>query len=511
MIPKAIPYVTLLLLAVGWTSTDAVAENSISELGATGDEFQVNTTTTDSQGQPTVAAEADGDFVVVWGSSASAGTDSDGASVQAQRYASDGSPQGGELQVNTYTTGSQRRGVVAFGADGNFVVVWDSDGSAGTDTSSLSIQARRYASDGSPSGDQFQVNTYTTLIQNFPQIAADADGDFVVIWNSLGSTGADVGSFSVQGQRYASDGSALGDQFQVNSYTTNTQFTADVDAEADGDFVVVWQSYGSADTDSSGFSVQGQRFASDGSPRGGEFQVNTYTTGNQGTPSVAVESDGAFVVVWDSEGSSGSDATDHSVQGQRYASDGSAIGDQFQVNSYTTSRQVKPTVAWDDAGTFMVTWESGYDSLSENGPDGSDESIQGQRYAADGSAVGDEFQINSYTTETQETPQVAGSGQGDGVQATRMPVAEFEANWAYIVVGALAWNLKSWTALMLPDRFGACWLLNMEFRTFPDEVMLVPTQILRSGRRLIYRVLSINRWTPLLLDGTRYLRRMKPV
>ena len=98
----------------------------------------------------------------------------------------------------------------------------------------------------------------------------------------------------------------------------------------------------------------------------------------------------------------------------------------------------------------------------------------------------------------------------NGVQATRMPVAEFDANWAYLVIGALAWNLKGWTALVLPDCFGACWLVNMEFRTFLDEIMLVPTQIIRSGRRLIYRVLSINRWTPLLLDGTRYLRRLKP-
>ncbi|MEM6792943.1 MAG: transposase, partial [Acidobacteriota bacterium] len=98
----------------------------------------------------------------------------------------------------------------------------------------------------------------------------------------------------------------------------------------------------------------------------------------------------------------------------------------------------------------------------------------------------------------------------NGVQATRMPVAEFKANWAYLVIGALAWNLKAWTALVLPERFGACWLIDMKFRTFLDEVILVPTQILRSGRRLIYRVLSINRWTPLLLDATRYLRGLRP-
>lgn len=94
----------------------------------------------------------------------------------------------------------------------------------------------------------------------------------------------------------------------------------------------------------------------------------------------------------------------------------------------------------------------------------------------------------------------------NGVQATRMPVAEFDANWAYLVIGALAWNLKAWTALVLPPKMGARKLLKMEFRRFLDEVMLIPTLILKSGRRLIYRLLWVNSWTELLLDGTKFLR-----
>ncbi len=68
--------------------------------------------------------------------------------------------------------------------------------------------------------------------------------------------------------------------------------------DADGDFVVVWFSYGSGGTDSSSISVQGQRYASDGSTVGGEFQVNTYTTSSQKDPSVSLDADGDFVVVW---------------------------------------------------------------------------------------------------------------------------------------------------------------------------------------------------------------------
>jgi hypothetical protein len=97
----------------------------------------------------------------------------------------------------------------------------------------------------------------------------------------------------------------------------------------------------------------------------------------------------------------------------------------------------------------------------------------------------------------------------NGVSATRMPVAEFDANWAYLVIASLAWNLKAWAGLLLPPELGARTLLRMEFRRFLNEIILLPAQILRSGRRLIFRLLAINRWVPLLLEGTRALKRLR--
>jgi hypothetical protein len=95
----------------------------------------------------------------------------------------------------------------------------------------------------------------------------------------------------------------------------------------------------------------------------------------------------------------------------------------------------------------------------------------------------------------------------NGVQATRMPVREFDANWAYLVIGALAWNIKAWAGLLLPKQLGARSILRMEFRRFLNELVLLPCQILRSGRRLIFRLLAVNRWVPLLLQGTPQLKR----
>jgi hypothetical protein len=166
---------------------------------------------------------------------------------------------------------------------------------------------------------QFQVNTYTTDDQEVPHVATAGDGSFVVVWGSEGSSGTDANGWSVQGQRYASGGSVAGAEFQVNTDTTDNQFASGVAASADGSFVVTWTSYGSSGTDSSYASTQGQRYVSDGSARGAEFQVNTYTTYRQYRSSVAADTESGFVVVWTGYGSLRTDSSSYSVQGQRYS------------------------------------------------------------------------------------------------------------------------------------------------------------------------------------------------
>jgi hypothetical protein len=256
-----------------------------------GSQFQVNSYTLSTQSDASIAANRNG-FVVSWSSNGSSGTDSHSTSIQAQRYAADGSSQGAEFQVNSYTTLSQTSPSVGMAPSGDFVVVWESFRSAGSDTSFASIQGQRYASDGAPQGAQFQVNSYTTNYQRDPSVAISPDGRFVVVWTSVGSPGTDGSLYSVQGQRFSADGSTQGAQFQVNNFTTNDQFTSDVAVKPDGGFVVVWSSYGSSQTDHSGESIQGQRYASDGATQGAQFQINTFTSDDQFRPSLAANAKG---------------------------------------------------------------------------------------------------------------------------------------------------------------------------------------------------------------------------
>jgi len=82
----------------------------------------------------------------------------------------------------------------------------------------------------------------------------------------------------------------------------------------------------------------------------------------------------------------------------------------------------------------------------------------------------------------------------NGVNAMRMPVNDLMSNWAYMVMATLAWNLKSWFGLLMPNRERGLELVKAEFRRFLNAIMLIPCQIVRTARRVIYRVLGYNGW-----------------
>jgi hypothetical protein len=356
-----------------------------------GPEFQINSYTTGYQINAAVSESPGAGFVVTWASYGSPGSDSD-YSIQGQRYGSAGAPVGGQFQVNTFTSGNQFYSSVAVDASGAFVVVWDSNGSPGGDASGYSIQGQRYSSAGAPQGGQFQVNAYTTGSQRMPSLATAPDGSFVVVWASGGSPGADTSSYSIQGRRYDSAGAPQGGQFEINSYTTGSQLAPAAVPSPGGGFLVVWSSQGSPGTDASGSSIQARGFAPDGSALAAQFQVNSYATGSQIEPAAAMDADGDFIVSWASAGSPGNDGFGSSVQARRFSAAGSPAGPDFQVNSYTANDQTSPAVTARSSGDFMVVWES----RGSAGTDNSSWSVQGQRFAAGGETQGPQFQVNTY-------------------------------------------------------------------------------------------------------------------
>jgi len=96
----------------------------------------------------------------------------------------------------------------------------------------------------------------------------------------------------------------------------------------------------------------------------------------------------------------------------------------------------------------------------------------------------------------------------NGVKALRLPSNTLESNWAYMVIGALVWNLKAWLALLQPEACHRQALLSMEFKKFLAVWLLLPCQILQSGRQLIFRVLQYNEWVAVLLRSVEVLRQL---
>jgi hypothetical protein len=349
-------------------------------------EIVVNTYTTSAQENPRLAVDGAGRFVVVW---ESYGQDGSLDGIFGQRLSTSGLPLGSEFQVNTDTTGNQSSPDVAADAAGNFIVVWtdvDADGSG--------IVGRRYNSSGAPVGGEFQVNSYTTNAQSGASIAAAAGGDFVVMWTSQGQDGDSQGVFA---RRFNSAGVPFGPDFQVNVGTTGQQVPAGVAADPAGNFVVAWF------TDRNGGAyVLGRRYDSAGVPLGGEFQINTNTLEDVGSGGGAVAADAAgnFVVVW-----TVGDFFDADVVARRFDAAGAPLGGVFQANTFTNDGQLRPRVAMEPAGGSLIVWSIFDDSPAQE--------VEGQRYDAAGTPMGSEFQVNTYTTNGKIAGDVAFDGLGN--------------------------------------------------------------------------------------------------
>ncbi|MEY8144690.1 hypothetical protein AB9F27_21465, partial [Falsihalocynthiibacter sp. CO-5D18] len=350
-----------------------------------GGETQVNVYTTGNQEYQQITALSDGGWVITW---RSPGQDGDDSGVYAQAYNADGTPQGGETHVSTYIAGSQYSQQVTALSDGGWVITWTS---WGQDGDAAGIYAQAYNADGTPQGTETQVNTYTTLEQYNAQITGLNDGGWVITWVSYDQDGSFPGVYA---QAYNPDGTPQGGETQVNTYTTSGQYEPQITALSDGGWVIAWNSSGQ---DGDGWGIYAQAYNPDGTPQGSETQVNTYTADNQYFPQITALSDGGWVITWTSQRQ---DGDGNGVYAQAYNADGSARGDETQVNTYTASSQYEPQITALEGGGWVITWLSA-------GQDGSSYGVYAQAYYADGSTQGDETQVNTYTEGNQYLPQIA--------------------------------------------------------------------------------------------------------
>jgi hypothetical protein len=305
-----------------------------------GDDFVVNTTTPSQQSDSSITGLNDGRFVVTWRSN-EGGSSND---IRARVYNADGTPAGDDYVVNTTTASSQTSPSVTTLSDGGFVVSWRSFevGSAND------IRGRAYDADGNPVGDDFIINTTTANNQSAPTITGLSDGGFVVSWTSEEGAGA----VDIRGRMYSPSGTPVSDDFIINTTTDGDQSDSTISSLGDGRFVVTWRSF---EAGSSSFDIRGRVYDANGVPDGDDFIVNTTTTDEQGQTTTAGLSDGRFIVSWRSF-EAGSSSFD--IRCRMFDANGVPVGDDFIVNTTTADEQGQPSITVLDDGRFVVTWRS---------------------------------------------------------------------------------------------------------------------------------------------------------
>jgi hypothetical protein len=377
-----------------------------------GTEFQVNTYTLAHQQNASVAMNAAGGFIVVWESSIQDPGDFSG--IYGQRYDATGAAVGSEFQVNSTINQDNQFPKVAMNDAGEFVVVWESTDQDGN----LYVYARRFDATGTAlSTDQAVPSTAISLFtaSTNPTVAMDASGNFVVAWVNYDEIKVN-GDEDIYARRFAANGAAIGSDFRVNTTLAGDQGLPALAMNSAGDYVISWQSPAQ---DGDGNGIYAQLYAAAGTVLKSEFQVNTTTVSEQTAPAVSMSTNG-FIVAWQSQGQ---DGDGNGIYGQRYDAVGTPLGSEFPVNTTTASEQTAPSVAMNGNG-FTVAWES-------LGQDGDVKGIFAQRFDVNGSTLGSEFQVNTTTAKDQALPAVAMNADSASVVAWQSYAQDKSWNGVY--------------------------------------------------------------------------------
>ena len=328
--------------------------------------FRINLQGTDDQERPQVCLLHGGGAAIVWQSGKQSFQH-----IYAAFLSASNTFVARDVPVNV-ATNYQLTPAIATLTNGNVLIAWSSRGQDDTD-GLLGVYARLFTPGGASIGGEFLVNQYTPGNQRTPVVAALANGNFVVTWVSelerssviadgSGNVGSGNNSVDIYARLYNSTGTALGNEFLVNT-STNVCADPSVAAASDGTFLIAWSEKDSVVLNN-GWDVYARSFSAAGS--GGTLQrVNTQRYGDQWSPKVAVAGTD-YLVVWTSMGQDGSR---EGVFGQFLHGDGSSAGGEFRVNTTVVNGQKFPAVGSDGSGRFMVAWSSyvgGVNSLDLN-------------------------------------------------------------------------------------------------------------------------------------------------
>lgn len=368
------------------------------------DEVVIASGTKDFSRWPAVAALSNGNFVVLSRNKDPDSQGDEGWKITGQIYDKDWSKVGNDIEIDIQTgnfiTGRLTPSFHVDGlSDGGFVVVWDSLNSDFMDKSRTLIEGQRFNSEGEAAGNSFLVNTLLDGFQYSPHVTGTMDGGFFVSWDSqVGELGDSSG---ISGQIFDKDSNKVGSEFLINTIVSGRQNGSASTVLANGDIAVVWSTEPN--------TISGQIFNIEGEKVGNEFNVNPTHKRDSGIEdlSIAELSNGSFVVVWTSNDPVTGDSSFSSVSGQIFHMNGTALGDEFLVNTTTTGHQSSPQASPLANGGFIVAWDSAGPILGDP-----ELGIVGKTYDVDGNETSEEFLLNASYDLYQMRPSLASLEDG---------------------------------------------------------------------------------------------------
>jgi hypothetical protein len=207
-----------------------------------------------------------------------------------------------------------------------------------------------------------------------------------------------------------------GSEFLVNTATASGQYNSSVAVLSDGRFIVTWDTSDSTQ-DGSGWAVKAQLFDANGVKIGSEFLVNTESAGLQKRPSVSELSDGGFVIAWESANAQPVGST-WGIKARIFGASGSPVGSEFLVSSTVGLTDFNgPSVTTLSNGNFVISWDN---SLPDN--------VLARIFSPSGTAIGSTFGINTNLTAKQDTNDIIGLAGGGFVSVWRTTDSTQDSN-----------------------------------------------------------------------------------
>jgi hypothetical protein len=263
------------------SSIDVFAQRFTKDAVKVEGEFLLNTTLNGSQRYPEMQYFSDGTLVAGF---------VDGAQTVLQKFDASARTIGLETRISSGTGDVVIDGLTVR-PDNSIILTW---------TSGADVYAQLFDNNLQALGTAKRINTYTTGTQEYALARSDGDGNFVIVWESDGQDGSGMG---IYGRRYDKNFNPLSGEFAITTNTTNNQFEPQVAVEPGGRFIITWSDNNNRDGGGgTNESVWMREFAANGTAVGVETRVNQSITGYQAYPVIDINASGRFVISWEGNG-----------------------------------------------------------------------------------------------------------------------------------------------------------------------------------------------------------------